>query len=111
MSDCRCFNPPFDYQDYDTSPVGTDMTNGRYGEVTLKTCKHCGTIWLNYHVEYESYTASGRWFRGPISRADATKMAPESAIAYLERLPWYFAGGSYFRSCGERWSGPIHADL
>jgi hypothetical protein len=111
MSDCRCFNPPFNYRDYDESPVGVDTTNGRYGRVTLKTCKHCGTKWLHYFVEYEAFTASGRWFCGLISDAAAATITPDSAIAYLEQLPWHFVGGSYYQSQGMRASGAIRADL
>ncbi len=111
MSDCCCSNPPFDYRDYDTSSVGVDMTNGRHGEVTLETCKHCGCKWLHYFVEYEGFDGSARWFRGAISGTDATKIASDKALAYLEQLPWYLAGGSYYQSSGMRRSGAIRADL
>ena len=62
-------------------------------------------------VEYEAFTASGRWFRGILSEKDALTITPENAIAYLESLPWYFAGGSYFQSTGFKTHGKIHADL
>ena len=111
MSDCRCFSPPLDYRDYEKTFVGIDMTNGRCGEVTLEICKHCATKWLHYFVEYEAFTGSGRWFRGPISDSAAATIIPDSAIAYLEQLPWHFVGGSYYQSTGMRTSGAIRADL
>ena len=111
MSDCHCFNPPFNSQDYDSSPVGIDMTNGRDGEVSLEVCKRCGTHWLHYFVEYEGFKASGRWFRGIISIEQARSMSPEQAVPFLEHLPWYFFGGSYFNSSGRRGKGAIRAEL
>jgi hypothetical protein len=111
MSDCLCFRPPFDYRDYVSEPVGIDMTNQRFGEVSIQTCKRCGTKWLHYLVEYEAFTTSGRWFRGLISEEALAAITPSGAIPYLEQLPWYFMGGSYFHSRGRRSSGKIHADL
>ena len=87
------------------------MTNGRYGEVTLLTCVHCGTKWLHYLVEYEAFTASGRWFRAPISEEAIATITPEQAVPFLEQQPWHFLGGSYFRSRGRRSSGAIRAEL
>lgn len=110
MSDCRCFNPPFHYADYVKEPVGTDTTNRRYGEVSLETCRHCGTRWLHYLVEYEAFTGSSRWFRGLITEQDLARITPEGAVPFLESLPWYFEGGSYFDSRGRRGSGPVPAD-
>lgn len=109
MSNCRCYNPPFNYLDYIDTPVGIDLP--RYGEVKISTCKLCGTMWLHYFVEYEAFTASGRWFRGLLLKMDVAKITPGNAIAYLEALPWYFAGGCYFDSTGFRTHGKIRADL
>ncbi len=109
MSECRCQNPPFHYLDYTSRKVGIELP--RYGEVEIETCKFCHTMWLRYFVEYEAFTASGRWFRGILSEKDALTITPENAIAYLESLPWYFAGGSYFQSTGFKTHGKIHADL
>lgn len=111
MNECRCYNPPFDYRDYDSTPMGIDMTNMRYGEVSLKICKHCRTKWLDYHVEYEAFTASGRWFRAPISDEALLSLTPDQVVPFLERQPWYFLGGSYYQSQGKRSSGSVHADL
>lgn len=111
MNECNCSNLPFDYRDFDSTPIGVDKTNGRNGEVSLETCKICGEKWLHYLVEYEAFTASGRWFRAPISCEVLEILTPKQAIPYIERQSWYFRGGSYFKSSGMRASGPTHADL
>ena len=46
MAVCRCMTPPFDARDYDTEFLGVDETNGRFGEVSVETCKACGAGWL-----------------------------------------------------------------
>lgn len=58
-----------------------------------------------------AFTASGRWFRAPIPQDSLAALAPEGAVPFLEQQPWYFQGGSYYRSQGRRVSGPVHADL
>jgi len=111
VTNCRCLTPPFDYRDYESRSLGLDTTHGRYGEVSLQTCRHCGTTWLSYLVEYEAFTASGRWVRGAISSGQAQTLTPEQAIAVLEQLPWHFVGGSAYRSTGQRSTRPIRADI
>jgi hypothetical protein len=91
--------------------VGVDRTGGRYGEVTVERCGSCGRYWLEYRVEYEFFTASGRWFRGLIDAETAQRVTPESAVATLEALDGYFFGGSYFGHAGRWRSGPLRADL
>ena len=111
MSDCHCYHPPFDYRDFTSTPVGIDETEGRFGEVSIETCLNCGTKWLRYFVEYEAFTASGRWFRGLITDAEIARITPERAVPFLEQIPWHLVGGSYFQSQGERRSGKIRAGL
>lgn len=111
MSECRCFVSPFDYGDFVSTPVGIDRTNGRHGEVSIEACIRCGTKWLHYFVEHEAFTASGRWFRAPISDEAIATLIPEQAVPFLQLQPWHFVGGSYFRSRGQRSSGAINADL
>ena len=110
MTECSCLRPPFNYQDFDSKEIGIDETNGRYGSVTIETCKKCGANWLRYLVEYEAFSKSGRWDRGLIWPERATVIKPETALAELESLDWYFAGGSYFDSTGFKTSGPPAAD-
>src|SRR3712207_7104634 len=79
MADCDyCMTPPFDYRDFDTSPLGVDMTKGRNGEVTVETCKACGSVWLRYFVEWEWYSESGRWYRGPVTWEMVWQLKPRS---------------------------------
>jgi hypothetical protein len=111
MSECRCHNPPFDYRGFVSTPIGIDMTNGRYGEVSSKKCVLCGTKWLHYFVEYEAFTASSRWFQALISDEALATLTPEQAVPFLEQQPWYFLGGSYFQSRGQRSTGKVRADL
>jgi hypothetical protein len=100
--------PPFDYRDFETASLGVDETNGRYGEVTVETCKACGSMWLRYFVEYEFFSESGRWYRGPVTAEIVESLKPEQAPALLSSLPWYFYGGSYFRTLGRKGSGPVN---
>lgn len=123
MTECSCFDPdtparvltPEERQrrERENPPrfVRVGMTNYRYGDVTIHRCEHCGTLWLHYAVAWEGYTGSGRWFQGVIDEATAATIKPEEAVAYLESLPWYIAGGSYFRSTGFRTQGEVRADL
>lgn len=110
-SECRCWTPPFRATDFDAEVVGVDATNLRFGEVAVDTCKHCGSKWLTYFVEYEGFTASGRYFRGLVSPEALQGLTPERAVAVLQGLDWHFRGGSYFRTQGERASGPMRVDL
>jgi hypothetical protein len=64
---CLGDKPSCEYLDngstsYTERAIGVDETNGRYGLVDARTCRSCGR--LRYHVEYEGFTGSGRWFRG-----------------------------------------------
>jgi hypothetical protein len=111
MSECRCMTPPFFYLDYDSKRIGIDETNGRSGEVTVDTCKACGRMWLHYFVEYESFSESGRWYRGLVTSEMVERLTPEQAPELLASLPWRFYGGSYFRTQGREGSGPIRVDL
>lgn len=107
MNECRCMVPPFDYGDYVSLSLGVDKTDGRFAEVSVETCKACGRHWLRYFVENEAFSESGRWYRGLVGAEVARSVQPEQAPAVLEGLPWYFYGGSFFRSTGRRGSGPL----
>lgn len=76
--------------------IGVDVTNGRYGDVELLQCQQCNRYWLHYFVEYEAFTASGRWFMGVITPEQAQGLTPDKAIPLLESLDWHLWGGSYF---------------
>ena len=110
MTECCCLTPPFDYRDFDSKFIGVDKTNGRFGEVSIKTCRRCRRKWLHYFVEYPAFTKSGRWYRGLISENAAGSVTPATAVAVLEALEWRFAGGSYFESTGFKSSGRLFVD-
>jgi hypothetical protein len=111
MSECRCMTPPFSHLDYETVSLGVDETRGRHGEVTIETCRACGSKWLRYFVEYEFFSESGRWYRGLVRDESVASLKPEQAPEFLASLLWYFYGGSYFRTLGRQGSGPICVDL
>lgn len=110
LSECACSQLVWNASESDSDDVGIDMTNNRYGEVRILTCKTCRQKWVEYFVEYEHYSRSGRWFRGQIADAEVTNITPENAVAYLESLEWYVRGGSFFETNGVYHSGTVRAD-
>jgi len=106
-----CSNPPFYFDDFQIIPIGIDETNGRFGEVSIHICKSCQSKWLRYFVEYEAFSESGRWYRGLISDEVANTVTPENAVEILEGLDWYYRGGSYFKTDGQKGSGRVSVDL
>lgn len=101
---------PIHYTTYESRPLGIDDTNGRYADVTLNTCVHCGKVWVKYHVEFESFSYSGRWYMGEVTEEVLKTLTPENTVAYLESLPHYFYGGSYFKSPGMHGRGTCYVD-
>lgn len=87
--------------------LGSDETDGRFGEVYIWECTDCNTLWLRYFLDYHWHRASGRWFRGLITAETAATLKAEEAIDYLNTLDWYFRGGSFFETKGEKWEKPI----
>lgn len=97
---CSCWNSGANYLQFSSHrSVGTDETDGRYATVSVQACRDCGTLWLRYSVEYESFSRSGRWARGPITQEEASEMTPELATAHIERDAFAY-GGSYFDGGG-----------
>jgi hypothetical protein len=111
MNDCICMKPPFHYADFDSMEIGVDETNGRFGEVSIKSCRRCKRKWLHYHIEYQAFSESGRWYRGLLSDEVAKSVTPATAVGILEDLDWHFYGGSYFKTKGRKGSGQISVDL
>jgi hypothetical protein len=104
---CICFQPPFVHTQFERTSLGVDPQQGRYADVSLDRCRTCGRPWLHYHFELEAETASGRWYRGLLPWDVALDVTALTAASVLERLPWYFAGGSYFDSNVHRSSGAL----
>lgn len=106
-SKCPCQTPPFDYKDLPRRRIGVDTTEGRYADVSIEQCTRCGQRWLRYFFENESFSRSGRWYRGPISEETAQQVTPDNATEILQQIGWYFRGGSYFDSTGSRVDRPL----
>lgn len=108
---CKCHDLPPHYSDYTSSSLGIDKTEGRFADVTLEICKHCERKWINYLVEYEGTSRSGRYYRGLISDIALSKLTPETAVEHLEKLDWYIFGGSHFSSGGIYGRGKVETGL
>jgi hypothetical protein len=79
----------------------------RYGQISVLTCPVCGQFWLKYFYENEGFTASGRWYLGAINPDQISSLTLENAISTLEKLDWYFVGGSYYGAQISKVSGKI----
>src|SRR5579875_1295604 len=98
---CGCAAPEARYDIWsEQRTVGIDETAGRFGTVQLLRCKMCRQLWLHYHVEYESFSRSGRWARCPVGEEFATALKPEQATAVLDTAACHIYGGSYWGSTG-----------
>jgi hypothetical protein len=107
---CRCLDAPLPDAHYsDIEFIGIDETEGRFGEVRIKQCRHCSRYWLQYSVAYEQYAESGRYFMGIIEPENIHRITPETALDYLDTLAWHLFGGSYFggRGKGDGRVGPL----
>jgi hypothetical protein len=93
---CQC-------QIKDLSPVLELGLDEQYGQITVLACPNCAKFWLKYFYENEGFTASGRWYLGAISPNEFSSLTLENAISTLEKLDWYFVGGSYYGA--EVWKG------
>jgi len=110
-SDCRCMTPPLNYRDFKRTDIGVDESKGRFGDVSIQRCKHCGQHWLHYHYEHEAFTKSGRWYRGAITSAQAKRVTAAGALEMLAGLPWHLYGGSYYDTSGMRRDAALDPDL
>ena len=108
---CRCYTVDARFEIFSSAMIGIDERNGRFAEITIFTCNHCKTKWIKYFAEFESFSKSGRWYRGIISEPDLLEIKPDNAVEYLEKLDWYIYGGSYFPSTGMYGKGKVKADL
>ncbi|MFZ4057380.1 MAG: hypothetical protein ACOYKE_04550 [Ferruginibacter sp.] len=107
LSSCGCVQLPLLHTQFNTTFFGFDETAGRFAQVSIDTCKHCGSHWLHYAYEIEGISYSGKWFRVPITAKDIVLITPMNAAAFLCNQPWYFYGGSYFNSTGAKSSVPL----
>ena len=100
---CRCFTSPGKSL-VSEKALGMDDV---YAEVSVLGCPLCGQHWLRYFFEIEAFTASGRWYLGAIPADQVPLLSAENAKATLEKLSWYFYGGSYYEGESGRTSGSI----
>jgi hypothetical protein len=91
--------------------IGVDETEGRFADVRLVRCLSCQRLWLRYQVEYEAFTAAGRWAEAPIAEAEAAEITPEQAAQFIAAAPWHIYGGSYFGHAGAHGQGRVHWGL
>jgi len=78
-----------------------------FGTASLLRCSLCGQRWLKYFYEIEAFTASGRWYLGAITAEQAMQVSAGNARATMERLSWYYFGGSFYEGKSGRTSGMI----
>ena len=100
---CDCFDVAYQHLTA-YKELGMDR---RYAEASVLVCRRCGQHWLRYFYEVEAFTASGRWYLGAISTEQAAALTAETARQTLERLAWYFYGGSYFNGRVGKTSGAL----
>jgi hypothetical protein len=97
---CECFDPELGPVSPEILLTGVDTTNSAHGDVVLSRCRRCSTVWLRFQIEYESFSRSGRWYRGPVPPEQVPGITAENAISVLNSLEQRYAGGSYFDSPG-----------
>ena len=101
---CPCRSPPFHHADFEVEPLGMD---GQFADVSIHTCKRCGTEWLKYLLEDEAFPRSGRWWRVEVPAPRDPILRAGTARDFIERQAGGFAGGSGFESTGHRIVAPI----
>ncbi|MDX2213082.1 MAG: hypothetical protein SFY66_07310 [Oculatellaceae cyanobacterium bins.114] len=88
--------------------VGDAYVDDQFAEVSVQICSRCGQLWLRYFYENEAFTRSGRWYLAPLPPHEYTKLRREDAKKWLENMPWYYCGGSYFDGKVSKTSGRIY---
>ena len=105
---CICDSPPFNYKNY----LNIVEFNKGDAEIEIKKCKYCHQNWLRYYVDYNlPYIKTGRWYLGKIQEIEISKITFENAIYYLEKLEWYYYGGTYFNSLGKKGNGKLNLSI
>jgi predicted metal-dependent HD superfamily phosphohydrolase len=97
---CTCVDPRCPAAAFETRYVGVDKTDGRFADVSIWTCRTCGSLWLHYRLEKEGFRGAGRWYRGILSPEAARDLQPADAASLVARWSWHFQGGTYFGSAG-----------
>ena len=105
---CSCMTPPLDYTTFESADDLKKFGPDRWcGESTVERCKHCGTLWLRYFVEYEAFASSGRWCQAPVTKHELTNLAEDDVLSHIASQPRYIFGGSFFKSMGKVGTKPF----
>ena len=107
ITGCICADEQCSMVACDISAIGYERTDSVVRHVDLCQCRLCGSSWLKFRLEDESSPGWNRWYRGFIDAEEATELDFATALEFLAGLPWHFYGGAYYRSTGERSSGPV----
>ncbi|MGW4369303.1 hypothetical protein ACWEKT_27030 [Nocardia takedensis] len=106
LGDCGCVTPPFTITWGGERVFGLD--NGpRFGEVTVKTCGDCATLWLEYWFDTHYPRLNIGWYRAIISADQVDSVSPDTALGFISAQPWWVYGGSYWDNCNNFGHGPI----
>ncbi len=105
--ECARLSPPVSAADFESRQVGVDECDGRFADVALLRCVHCGQSFVHYAFSIEGFSHSGRWYHAPIGTRDAAVLTVQTAISTHAKAPWHYCGGSYFESTGTKIEGPV----
>ena len=83
---CSCMKPSLSLRNNDIIRLGGDK---RYGEVKLQVCNSCGSKWLLYFIEFESFFRSGRAYRGLLPASHTVEIDPDECYCVRH----YYTGG------------------
>ena len=97
---CPCLDPKHSFSNEERHYVGVDETKGRFADVHIIRCNKCQRNWIHYHVEFEAFTASGRWYRALVTREACEHLKPENAESLLKSSEYRVCGGSLFGTSG-----------
>jgi hypothetical protein len=70
--------------------------DAQFGKITVWRCDACHQLWLRCQYDDEAFSHSGRWFMGAISQQQLDGLHSDAAREFLDTLPGYVCGGSYF---------------
>src|SRR5438045_2556636 len=108
-ADCDCWDEECGRDIFEFINIGTQHSEGISVTADLWCCRECATMWLHYTSEDDSKSGWGKWYRGLIAdeQIDMDALTVEKAVDIMSRWEWHYYGGSYYRTAGERSSGPV----
>lgn len=106
-TECVCMDEQCRSDAFEVLEIASEHDGGIHVKVELWCCLGCDRFWLRFSTVDEASGAWGKWYRGIIPTEAARDISADSATALFRAMSWHFYGGSYYRSAGERASGPI----